>query len=96
MDLIFVLGKVDGHIRIVHVVVHEIFLDHVALVTQADNEFIVPESGINFHDVPQYGLSANLDHRFRLQVTFLRDPRAAPACKYYYFHIAKITLFIDQ
>jgi hypothetical protein len=46
-------------------IIREIFLDHVALVTTTNNEFVETMCGVHFHDVPQNGLSADLYHGFR-------------------------------
>ena len=48
-------------------VVGEVFLDHVALVAAADHEVIDAVGGVDFHDVPENRLAADLDHRLGLR-----------------------------
>jgi hypothetical protein len=42
----------------------EIVLDDVTLVPKADDEILYPVMSINFHDVPEDGLVAYVDHGF--------------------------------
>src|SRR5205085_4975778 len=57
----------------------KVLLDDVALIAQTDNEIGDSVRGIDLHDMPQDRISADLHHRLRAQMGFLRDPRAAPA-----------------
>ena len=60
-------------------VVLEILLDHVPLVAGADDEFVNPMGGVDFHHVPEDRVTADLDHRFWPQVGFFTQARTEPA-----------------
>ena len=51
-------------------IVGKIFLDDVSLVTTAHNKIIDAMVGIDFHDVPENWLTANLDHGLWLNCGF--------------------------
>jgi hypothetical protein len=44
---------------------HEILLDHISFVTQTNDKVVETELAIDFHDMPKYGLAANIDHWLR-------------------------------
>ena len=79
VHLHLVVGQVEGHIRGVQEIVGEKFLHHVLLVPQTDHELVESELGIVFHNVPENGPLADLDHGLRLQMALLADscPEAA-------------------
>jgi hypothetical protein len=62
--------QVEGYVRVVHVVVHEILLDHETLVTQANDEIVETLRFEDFENVPQYRFLAYFNHRFGFQVRF--------------------------
>src|SRR5439155_19916788 len=47
------------------VVVEEVLLDRLRVVTQAEDEVVVPVVGVVAHDVPQDGAVPYRDHRLR-------------------------------
>ena len=65
VDLHRIILHVECDIGGVKEVVGEVFLDEVALVTATDDKVINAVCGIGFHDVPENGFAADLDHRFR-------------------------------
>ena len=60
------------------VVVEEEVLDHVTLVTQADDEVVVPEVGVVLHDVEQDRPVGDRHHRLRDAGRRLLDPETEP------------------
>jgi hypothetical protein len=78
--------KVKSHVRLVQEVVSKILLDDVALVAGADDKIGDAVRGVNFEHVPQDRLSADFDHRLRLQVRLFADSRAKPAGEDNGFH----------
>ena len=79
-------GDVEGDVRHVEEVVGEILLDQIALVAAADHELVHAMGGIELHDMPEDRPAADLDHRLRLEVRFLRDPRSQAASENDCFH----------
>ena len=65
--------EIKGDITAVQIVVRKVFLDHVLLVTGADNEFRDPIGPKNFHNMPQNGLPTDLNHGLRPQMTLFRN-----------------------
>ena len=61
-------------------VIREIFLDQVALVTEADDKIIEAVMAVDFHDVPKNRPTANFDHRLRANRRFLGKACAQAAC----------------
>ena len=86
MHFHLVVRQIEGDTRHVQKIVREVFLDHIALVTEANDEIVNAMMRIHFHDVPQNRLAADFDHRFGLQMRFLADTRAQPACQNNGFH----------
>ena len=76
MDFHVVGGHVKGNVGHVQEVVGEVFLDDVALVAAVDDEVIHAVGGVELHDVPEDGPTADLDHRLGLEVGFLGDAGA--------------------
>src|SRR5687768_3668109 len=68
--------NVHGYISRVETVVCEVLFYNVAHVTETDNEVFNAVSRINFHDMPQYGPSADLNHRLRPNTCFFCQSRA--------------------
>ena len=85
-----VVGHVKGDIRHVQEVVGEILLDHIALVTQADDEVVDAVRSVHLHDVPEDGSPADLDHRLGTQVRFFRDAGTQATREQYGFHMGSI------
>ena len=78
--------KVEGDVGHVEVVVGEEFLYDLSFVAQAYDEVVEAIVGVDLHYVPQYGLSAYLDHGLGLQVGFLAYPGPKASGQYDYFH----------
>ena len=70
------VARVDGDVGHVQEVVGEVLLDHVAAVTEQDDELGDPGGAVDLHDVPQDRPAADLDHRLRTALRFLADPCA--------------------
>ena len=62
-------------------IIRKILLYYVALVTKANDEVSDAEMGIYLHHMPKDWPTANFYHWFRLEMRFLRDSGAKPACK---------------
>ena len=73
-------------------IVGKVFFNHVALVAQADHEVVDSVMGIDLHDVPQNGLAADFDHRFRAQVRFFTDAGAKAPGEDDSFHDARYSI----
>ena len=71
MHLHTVVAHVKRDIGHVQEVVRKIFLDQIAFVAAADHEVMDPMVGVNLHDVPEDGFTANFDHGLGLEVCFL-------------------------
>src|SRR6056297_4246676 len=86
-------GDVHGHVGAVRAVVDHVFLDNLALVSERNDEVFEPKVPIDLHDVPENGLIANLDHRFRLDRRFFGEARATTASEDSYLHRTDTVLF---
>ena len=64
---------VKGDITGMKKVVSKIFLDHIALVSAADNEVIDTVVAVDLKDVPENWLPADFYHRLWPQMGFLRQ-----------------------
>lgn len=85
-DLLTVVGKVKGDITMMQKIMGEIFLDHITLIPQADDELIDAIVRIDLHDVPEDRLAADLYHGLGLEMGLLADPGTETAGKNYSFH----------
>ena len=63
--------QVDGDFGDVQKIIGKIFFDHVAFISEADDEVVDSVVGIYFHDVPENRFAADLDHRFGVSCSFL-------------------------
>ena len=77
-DDLLAIRHIERHITHVEEVVVEPLLDHVLLVSGTDDKVVDTKRRVLLHDVPENRLAANLDHRLRLVLRFLRNPRAVP------------------
>src|SRR5262245_15791859 len=81
-----VIAQIDREIAVTVEEIEEVVLDRVALVTAADHEIVQSMMRIQFHDVPEDRLSADLDKRLRHDSRFFAQPRPVPASKNHDFH----------
>ena len=57
-------------------IVAEEILDHLALVAEAEDEFVEAEGGVNLHDVPEDRAIADWHHGFGAVLGFFPQPGA--------------------
>src|SRR6267378_5324570 len=57
-------AKANLEVTIHGFVVQEVILDHVAAISEAENELAHSVVGVHLHDVPQDGSAPDLNHRF--------------------------------
>ena len=76
VDLHLIGPHVKGDIRYVQKVIGEIFLDDISLVSQANDEIVDTVRRIDFKDMPQNGLSTDLNHGFWSEMRFFTDTSA--------------------
>ena len=69
-------------------IIAEEVLDHLALVTEAKDEFLEPVRGINLHDMPENGAIADGHHGFGPILGFLPQPGALASAQDDDFHNA--------
>jgi hypothetical protein len=79
VDINSVLADVDRDVRIMQEVVDKIFLDNIALISEAHDEIMYSGCGINFHDMPENGHPTDLDHRLRPDCRLFPEPAAETA-----------------
>jgi len=82
----FVAGDIEGHIGGVEEVVGEVFLDDVALVSEADDEVVDALSGVELEDVPEDGAAADFHHGLGADGGFFTEACADSACEDDRFH----------
>ena len=68
------------------VVVQEIVFNYVALVAKTEDEVLVPEMGIVFHQVPEDRPRPDLHHGFGDIIDISSEPHAGSAAKEHDFH----------
>src|SRR6476620_4197098 len=71
----------ESHIRHMKEAVSKIFLDHVALITQTNDEIRQSIMSVDFHDTPQDRTPADLNHRLRLDRSLFRNASTQSARK---------------
>lgn len=71
----------EGHIAGIPMIVTEKFLDHLAFVTQAEDEIFVPVMSIRLHDMPENRTPADGHHRLGPELGFLVQTRAQTPAK---------------
>src|SRR6185437_14510809 len=86
-----VVRHIESDVGHVQKIIGEILLDDIALVTAADHEIICAVRGIELHDVPENWLTADFDHRFWFEVTFLGNAGTKSAGENHDFHDAPLT-----
>src|SRR5208282_3571582 len=78
--------EADGEVVVHCLVVQEVFFDHVATISQAQDKLAEATVGIELHDVPEDGSTANFDHRFRPEFSFLAQAGTESSAQHNYFH----------
>jgi hypothetical protein len=68
-------------------VVQEVLLDHVAAVSEAEDELAHPVVGVHLHDVPQNGTATDLHHRFGAEFGLLPETSTQSTAQNYNLHI---------
>src|SRR5262245_39754187 len=74
MDLHLVFRHIEGHVRHMQEVIRKVFLDHIALVAKANNEFVEAIKRIELHNVPDDWFTSDLDHWFWFMLRFFTQP----------------------
>ena len=57
-------AKANSEVTVHGFVVQEVILDHVAAISEAENELAHSVVGVHLHDVPQDGTPPDLHHGF--------------------------------
>src|ERR1019366_944127 len=57
-------AEANSEVTIHGFIVQEVILDHVAAISEAENELAHSVVGVHLHDVPQDGTAPDLHHRF--------------------------------
>src|SRR5208337_2038150 len=78
--------QADGEVVVHCLVVQEVLFDHVAAIPQAQDKLAEATMGIELHDVPEDGTTANFDHRFRPEFGLLAQAGTEPSAQHDYFH----------
>lgn len=68
------------------IVVKKEVLDHLAFVTEGDDELLEAVAGIGPHDMPENRIASNLDHWLGPHRCLFSQPRAESASKNNYLH----------
>jgi hypothetical protein len=78
--------KPEGKVTLHHAVVKEVLLDKTTLVAEAKHKFLEAIMGIDLHDVPKDGLSADFHQRFRAELGLFPQPGSQPPTQNDHFH----------
>jgi hypothetical protein len=78
--------ELQGRVARIPEIVAEIFADHFRFVTETQNEILVAEMGINFHDMPEDGLPADRHHGLRPKFGLFPKSRAFTTAENNNFH----------
>jgi len=73
------IRKIEGDVRTVEVIIGEIFFGDMLLIVGTDDEVVEAMVAVQFHDVPEDRLAADLDHGFGAEVAFFGDTGAQAA-----------------
>ena len=85
VDFHVITFHVKGHIGHMKEVVGKILLDDVTFVAATYDELIDVMMAVEFHDMPEDWLAANLNHRFGLKDRLFANPRAKATSQQYSF-----------
>ena len=66
-------AHVEGHITHVQKIIGKIFLEHIALIAAADQEFVDAKAAVGLQDVPQNRPATNFHRWLGLEVGFHAD-----------------------
>jgi hypothetical protein len=80
------VGKVEGYIRGMQIIIRKPFLDHMLLVACANHKFIETVGGIGLHNMPQNGHAADFDHGLGFIYRFFGKPGAQTTGQQNDFH----------
>ena len=86
--------QVHGQIALSRVIVDKVILDAFALVPQGQQEIGTPMTFVYIHDVPENRTTADLDHRFGLDLGFLGKARSQAAAENDCFHVVNDTWLV--
>jgi hypothetical protein len=89
-----VVAKIEGDIGLMQKVIREVLLDHIALVTKANDEVGYAVVRVCLHDMPKDRSSADLDHRLRPNDRLFGQSRTKSAGKDDCLHDASFTTFV--
>lgn len=93
-DDLLPVAIVECHITRIEEIVVEPFLDHLLFVAGTYDEIPHAIVRVFFHDVPEDGPAADLDHGFGLILRFFTDTRAETACQDDCFHFISPLTFL--
>ncbi len=79
-------AELHGYVADVPMVISEKVADHLALVSEAENEVLVSLRGIIPHHVPEDRATADRDHRFQTELGFFAQACAETAAEDDDFH----------
>src|ERR1700677_3355726 len=88
-----IVAHIERHIRHMKEIICEIFLDHIALVAEADDEIVDALGAVDLHDMPEDRHSADLGHGLWPGCGLLREAGAEPPRPDHCFH-AYLTPFL--
>src|SRR5258706_5300031 len=80
------LPQADGEIVVHRLIVEEIFLDHVALVSQAQHEITKAVMRVQLHDVPEDWAPSYFDQGLGTKLGFLSHTGSETAAEEYDLH----------
>ena len=81
MNLHSILAEVERDVGEVQEVIGEVLLDHVAPISQADNEIVDSVRRIDLHNVPEDGLAPHLHHGLRSRLRLFGQTRSLTTCQ---------------
>jgi hypothetical protein len=86
MNFHLIFCDIKRDITILQKIIREVALDDVAAVSATDDEVLNSSRRIYLHDMPEYGLTADFNHRLGTEIALLTDPRTHAPCKNYGYH----------
>ena len=86
VDLYGIGLQIHRDIRLIDIIIHKVFFDHIHLITATDNEFIQSIGRKVLHNVPEHWLSADFRHGLRDSLLLITDGTSLSAGQDDYFH----------